>query len=179
MRPVCSVFIASSLDGFIARPDGGLDWLDAVQSPGEDYGFGEFLASVDTLVVGRRTWEVVLGFGEWPYAGKRVVVLTGRPTEPRHGETFLAGAPAEIVERLGREGARRLYVDGGATIARFLEAGLVDDLTVSVVPVLLGDGIRLFPGRPPETRLVLEESRTFPSGLVRLRYRAGARPPTA
>jgi dihydrofolate reductase len=176
MRPTCSVFIAASLDGFIARPDGGLDWLDAVQSPGEDYGFGEFFSSIDTLVLGRRTYEWALGFGGWPYAGKRVAVLTHRPGEPRHGETFLAGDPAAIVERLGREGARHLYVDGGATIARFLEAGLVDDLTISILPVLLGDGIRLFPGRPPETRLALVESRAFPSGLVRLRYRAGSRP---
>jgi dihydrofolate reductase len=170
-RPTCAVFIAASLDGFIARPDGGLDWLRAVEREGEDYGFAPFFASVDALLVGRGTWEVVLGFDPWPYGTKRVVVLTSRPATGAHGEGFHSGDPAPLLARLHAEGVRRVYVDGGATVSRFLAAGLVDELTVSVIPVLLGDGIRLFQGGYPERSLALESSRAFPSGLVQLRYR--------
>ncbi len=169
-RPRCSAFLAASLDGFVARPDGGLDWLARFEASGEDHGFAEFLGSVDALVVGRGTYDAVLGFPAWPYAGKRVVVLTHRPPAPRHGETFAFGAPEEIVASLGAAGARRLYVDGGATVSSFLRAGLLDDLTVSVIPVVLGEGIRLFQPPLPERALALGEARAFPSGLVRLRY---------
>jgi dihydrofolate reductase len=175
-RPHCAVFIATSLDGFIARRDGTVDWLDAVRVDGEDYGFAEFFGSVDTLVVGRATWETVRAFDDWPYAGKRVVVLTHRSAAGRHGERFLAGEPATLLARLAGEGAHRVYVDGGAVVSQFLQAGLVDDLTVSIIPVLLGDGIPLFQGqgRQPERSLRLAGSRAFASGLVQLRYRAGA-----
>lgn len=170
-RPLCSAFIASSVDGYIAREDGGLDWLDAVQAEGEDYGFGEFFAAVDVLVLGRRTYDTVLGFDAWPYAGKRCIVLTHRPASARHGEEFSAEDPAALVARLGREGARRLYVDGGAVIRQFLAAGLIDDLTLSLIPVLLGRGIRLFTDSAPTTRLLVERVRSWPSGLVQLTYR--------
>lgn len=171
-RPRCSAFLAASLDGFIARPDGGLDWLKPFDASGEDYGLDAFLRSVDAIAVGRGTYDVVLGFAEWPYAGKRVVVLTHRPPAPRHGETFASGTPDEIVASLGAAGVRRAYVDGGATVSAFLRAGLLDDVTVSVIPVVLGDGIRLFQPPLPERRLVLKDARAFPSGLVRLRYGA-------
>ena len=174
VRPRCSAFLAASLDGFIARPDGGLDWLRAVEASGEDYGFAEFFSSVDTLSVGRATYDVVLGFAEWPYAGKRVVVLTHRPPAPRHGETFASGTPEEIVASLGAAGARHVYVDGGATVSAFLRARLLDELTVSVIPVVLGDGIRLFQPPLPERTVVLRDARAFPSGLVRLRYDAAS-----
>ena len=167
----CSVYLAVSLDGYIARADGGLDWLSAVELEGEDYGFQAFLDSVDTLVLGRSTYEVVRDFEPWPYAGKRCVVLSHRPLEPRHGEEAFAGSPAELVERLCGQGARRAYVDGGATVRQFLAAGLVDDLTLSVIPILLGDGIPLFDGGVPETRLVLDGSQSWSSGLCQLRYR--------
>lgn len=173
-RPRCSVFIATSLDGFIARRDGAIDWLSAVERPGEDYGFAEFFATVDVLVMGRKTWETALGFPEWPYAGKRVVVLSRHPHEARHGEGFHAGTPSELVAALHREGVRRVYVDGGATIRSFLGAGLVDDLTVSLVPVLLGEGIPLFGEGVPEAKLTLQSCRAFEAGLVQLRYSLGA-----
>jgi dihydrofolate reductase len=174
-RPRCSAFLAESLDGFVARPGGGLDWLRAVEAPGEDYGFAEFFSAVDALVVGRGTYDAVLGFPEWPYAGKRVVVLTHRPPQPRHGEAFASGAPEDVVAALGAAGARRIYVDGGATVSAFLRAGFLDDLTVSIVPVVLGDGIRLFQPPLPERTLVLREARAFPSGLVRVRYDSRSR----
>jgi dihydrofolate reductase len=172
-RPRCSVFVATSLDGFIARRNGGIEWLAAVERPGEDYGFQTFFDGVDALVVGAATYRVALGLeGPWPWADKRVVVLTHRPPPaPRVDETFFAGDPAALVESLGAEGVRRLYVDGGAVISQFLAAGLVDDLTISVLPVLLGDGVRLFQGTLPERRLALVSSRAFPSGLVQGSYR--------
>ncbi len=174
-RPRCSVFIASSLDGYIARADGSLDWLSIVEREGEDYGYREFLGAVDALVMGRKTYDTVLGFDEWPFAGKRCIVLThARPTSPRADEEFASGAPAALLEQLGRQGVRRVYVDGGAVIRQFLAAGLVDDLTLSVIPVLLGGGIRLFDTDPrcraPAASLRLSSARNFESGLVQLRY---------
>ncbi|HKY40266.1 MAG TPA: dihydrofolate reductase family protein [Polyangiaceae bacterium] len=169
-RPRCSVFIATSLDGYIARKDGSFDFLSIVEQPNEDYGFAEFFATVDVLVIGRHTYETALGFPEWPYAGKRCIVLTHRETPSVHGEQFFAGAATGLVEQLGLGGAQRLYVDGGAVIRDFLAAGLIDDMTISIVPVLLGEGIALFGPEVPEQRLVLESSRSYPSGLVQLHY---------
>lgn len=169
-RPHCAVFVATSLDGYIALPDGSVEWLDAVRLDGEDYGFDAFFASVDTLLMGRLTWETVVRMGEWPYAGKRVVVLTHRPAEARHGELFRAGGPAELLAALHAEGARRVYVDGGQVISAFLREGLVDELTLSIIPTLLGHGIPLFRGELPRRALRLVGSRAYPSGLVQLRY---------
>lgn len=165
----CSVYIASSLDGFIARRDGSLDWLGVVQLAGEDYGYSKFVATVDTLVIGRGTYDVVLGFGAWPYEGKRVVVLTHRPGESRHGEEFFAGPVSDVAAQLAREGAQRVYVDGGVVVQQFLAAKLIDDLTISVIPVLLGDGIPLF--AKSEASLELAGVESWSSGLVQLRYR--------
>lgn len=171
-RPSFCVFVAASLDGFIARPDGGLDWLEPMQVPGEDHGFQAFFGAVDALAIGRKTYDFARGLPAWPYAGKRVVVLTHRPAPPRADETFFAGTPEALSALLEAEGARRVYLDGGAAVSAFLAAGLVDELTVSIVPVVLGDGIRLFQGPLPERRLVLQEARPHAgTGLVQLRYR--------
>ena len=170
VRPQCSVFIAMSLDGYIARADGSLDWLSVVEREGEDYGYRAFVDGVDALVMGRKTYDTVLGFDEWPFAGKRCIVLThARPTSPRADEEFASGAPAALLEQLGRQGVRRVYVDGGAVIREFLAGDLIDDLTVSIIPVLLGSGLPLF-GGGGEQRLKLRESRAFDSGLVQLTY---------
>jgi dihydrofolate reductase len=169
-RPRCSVFIAMSVDGFIAPPDGSLGWLSVVEQPGEDYGYAQFFESIDTVVVGRKTYEVALGFENWPYAGKRCIVLTHRPAAPKRGAEFFDGTPDALVERLGREAAKHVYVDGAAVIQQFLAAGLVDALTLSIVPVVLGDGISLFGKSGAERSLALREARAFPSGLARLVY---------
>ena len=169
-RPRFSVFIATSLDGFIARSDGGIDWLAMVETPSQDYGYPQFFASIDTLLVGRGTYDTALGFPEWPYRHKRCLVLTHRPITPRYDETAIAGEPCAIARELYEAGARHVYVDGGATIRQFLAAGLVDSLTLSVVPILLGSGLRLFGPEQPETRLQLKQVRDFPTGLVQLRY---------
>ncbi len=176
MRPIFSVFIATSLDGFIARSDGGLDWLEH-ESGGEDYGYAAFIATVDTLVMGRRTYDTALAFAEWPYAAQRVVVLSRRlgtadVPEPLRGRVAISNSPPEtLAAELAAAGARHVYVDGGETIRGFLAAGLIDALTVSVLPVLLGDGIPLFGGPARDRRLELVASRAFASGLVQSTYR--------
>ena len=172
-RPRCSVYIAVSLDGFIARRDGGLDFLGDVQLDGEDYGYAAFLASVDTLIVGRGTWEVVRTFPSWPWEGKRVIVLTNRPATAVRDEIFAAGALAPILAGLHAGGARHVYVDGGAVVRQALAEGAVDELTLSIVPRLLGDGLPLFGAGVPEVRLRCLGSRAWEaSGLVQLRYEA-------
>lgn len=175
MRPRFCAFLACSLDGFIARPDGGLDWLGPFEKSGEDYGYRAFFEAIDTVVLGRGTYDTVLGFQAWPYAGKRVVVLTHRPAVARAEERFHAGELEPLVQSLEREGAKEVYVDGGKTISAFISAGLLDRLTLSVAPVLLGAGLPLFSVRAPDRRLELRSHRAFPSGLVQLEYalRAG------
>lgn len=169
----CSVFIATSVDGFVAGPNDELDWLASVERPNEDYGYKAFMDTVDALVMGRRTYEVVLGFPEWRYGGTRVCVLSKslKASDMRHGAEVFAGSPSELVADLRAQGVERAYVDGAAVIRSFLEAGLLDDLTISVIPVVLGRGIRLFGDALPRRDLVLEEHLAFPSGLVQSRYR--------
>ena len=146
-----SAYIATSLDGFIARKDGGLDWLDeanATVPEGEDCGFHAFMGSVDTLVMGRKTYEKVLSFGQWPYGEIPVVVLSRNSISfPSHLPDSLAHSslsPRALIEQLSGQGSRHVYVDGGATIQGFLSQGLLDEITVTVIPVVLGEGIPLF-----------------------------------
>ncbi len=172
-----SVFVGASVDGFIARSNGDLDWLPA--DGGEPHGYDEFIASVDAIVIGRNTFETVLTFGAWPYGDKRVVVLSSRPVDLSVAVggivEQMAGSPAEIVSRLAASGAHHLYVDGGITIQRFLREGLVDRLIVTRVPVLIGDGIPLFGTLPHDVRLDHVATRHYPSGLVQSEYRVAAR----
>ena len=176
-RPVVSVFIATSLDGFIARENGSIDFLDCVQAPGEDYGFQAFFASVDTVVIGRNTYNTVLGFGEWPYRDKRVVVLAHAAPASRHGERFHAGKLAPLLAQLHDEGSRRVYLDGGRTIRQGLAENLVDDMTISTIPVLLGKGLPLFAGDVPASTWDLTDAQGFASGLVRCCWRQRDLPP--
>jgi len=167
-RPRVSAFLGASLDGFIAEEDGGLGFLKPFEQ--EEHGYAEFYASVDTLLMGRKTYETVLGFEAWPFAGKRVVVLTRSARSPRFGERFLAGEPRDVLATLARDGARHVYADGGEVVSQFLAAGLLDSLTISIVPVVLGTGIRLFGASPGRHAPVLESARTLASGVVQLRY---------
>src|SRR5512147_1241969 len=116
-RPRSLAFLGMSLDGFIAGPGDELDWLERGGGPPEDNGFAEFFASVDALLVGRRTWEVVARFPRWPYEDKRLFVLTRRPARGSHGEQFVEGAPAQVLATLGDRGIRRVYVDGGRVVS--------------------------------------------------------------
>ncbi|MGI0049296.1 MAG: dihydrofolate reductase family protein [Nitrososphaera sp.] len=169
-----SVFIGMSLDGFIARTNGDLDWM---QGPGGevggDYGYDSFIARIDAIVLGRKTFVKVLTFGTWPYQ-KPVIVLTHRPLQipaklQKIVET-MAGTPKEVVDRLANRGLLRLYVDGGQTIQGFLSAGLVHELIMSRLPVLIGTGIPLFGPLQADIRLKLLETRTFPGGMVQSSY---------
>ena len=166
-----SVFVGTSLDGFIARPDGSFDFLPVDTT--EDHGYGEFFASVDLLVMGRKTYETALGFDGWPYGPKPVFVLSSRPLAPApEGAVVerMAGPPAEIVARLDARGFRHAYLDGGATIQGFFAAGLVQRLIVTRVPVLIGSGIPLFGPLPADRALRHVATRVFPSGLVQSEY---------
>jgi dihydrofolate reductase len=169
---MCSVFVGTSLDGFIARPNGDLDWLP--EGGGEPHGYQEFFDSIDSLVIGRKTFETVLSFNAWPYGDKRVVVLSSRPLDLSAAGFStveqMAGPPAEIVSRLAAKGARHLYIDGGVTVQRFLEAGLIQRLIITRVPVLIGEGIPLFGSLPRDVRLHHVATRQYPSGLVQSEY---------
>jgi len=176
MSPVTvSVFVGASVDGFIARSNGDLDWLPA--GGGEPHGYNEFIASVDAIVIGRKTFEKVLTFDGWPYGDKRVVVLSSRPVDlsaAGGGVEQMSGPPAEIVSQLAASGAHHLYVDGGITIQGFLRAGLVQRLVITRVPVLIGDGIPLFGTLPRDVRLRHMATRHYPSGLVQSEYHVAA-----
>ena len=183
-----SVYIATSLDGFIARENGGLDWLLGAQqgesregdgadgnSGDEDDGFQEFMDSVDVLVMGRNTYEVVLSFGPWPYGSKRVLVLTSTPIQI---PVDLAGtvnwrscSPAGLVKELSESGAKHLYIDGGKTIQGFLNAGLIDEITITRIPVLIGSGIPLFGPLGNDKHLAHIETQSFDYGMVQSKYK--------
>jgi dihydrofolate reductase len=178
MRARCSIFIATSLDGFIARPDGSIDWLDranARASSSEDYGYGRFFASVDALVMGRKTFDTVRAFATWPYEDKPVIVLSRTLSALPEGTPATASLsdeePRVLLERLGREGLSHVYVDGATTVQRFVRDGLVDAITITTIPVLIGQGRPLFAALAQDIELALVESRAFDSGFVQSTYR--------
>lgn len=166
-----SVFIGTSLDRFIARPDGAIDWLGEPTVDGEDFGYGAFMAGIDVLVMGRRTYEKVLTFGDWPYE-KPVVVMTSRSLTAPAGAAveFRPGTPREVVEELRGRGVEGVYLDGGALIQSFLREGLVDRLVITTIPVLIGEGIPLFGVLEHDVRLEHTATRSFPDGQVQSDY---------
>ena len=170
-----SVFIGTSVDGFIARANGDLDFLPP--GGGEPHGYDEFMATVDALVIGRKTFETVLRFDAWPYAEKPVFVLSARPlATPPPGAVVerMSGVPADIVSQLAARGVGHIYVDGGITIQRFLQAGLIQRLIITRVPVLIGSGVPLFGALPRDILLEHVVTRQYASGLVQSEYRVAA-----
>lgn len=169
---MASVFVGTSLDGFIARPNGTFDFLPP--DGGEPHGYDEFIASVDTIVMGRNTFETVLGLGPWPYGDKRVVILSNRPMDlsaiPAAVVEQMAGPPEQIIAQLARTGAQHLYIDGGITIQQFLRAGLIHRLIITRIPVLIGEGIPLFGALPHDVQLRHITTRHYPSGMVTSEY---------
>lgn len=166
-----SVFIGTSLDGFIARVNGDLDFLPP--GGGEPHGYDEFIATVDGLVIGRKTFETVLTFDTWPYNEKPVFVLSTRslaPAPPGAVVERMSGNPAEIVSQLAARGIRHIYVDGGITIQRFLQAGLIQRLIITRVPVLIGTGVPLFGALQRDIALKHVATRQYASGLVQSEY---------
>lgn len=165
-----------SIDGFIARTDGSLDWLDEFENQdGEDYGYNKFIAGIDTIVMGRVTYEQILGFGiDWPYSGYRTFVLT---TDANYN---IMTPDTEITDRINKNiidnlksaGEKDIWIAGGGKlITEFLNLGAIDEMILSVVPRILGSGIRLIPGNPGDIRFELLETETFKSGIVNLNYK--------
>jgi len=166
-----SVFVGTSLDGFLARKSGAFDFLPT--DGGEPHGYDEFIKSVDAIVIGRNTFEVVRAMPGWAYGKKRVVVLSSRPidlSKIRGRVEQMSGSPAEIVARLEATGAHHLYVDGGITIQRFFRDGLVNRITITRVPVLIGEGIPVFGSLAHDIKLRHLATRSFSSGLVTSEY---------
>ena len=166
-----SVFVGISVDGFMARLDHTLDFLPA--GGGEPHGYDEFIATVDALLIGRKTYETVLAFDAWPYGQKPVFVLSSRPLAPAPASAVvehLSGPPADIVAQLARRGFQHAYVDGGITIQQFLQAGLIQRLTITRVPVLIGTGIPLFGATAHDIALKHIATRQYASGLVQSEY---------
>ena len=173
-----SVFIATSLDGFIARANGSIDWLEkanATVPTGEDCGYRAFIDTVDVLVMGRNTYEMALSFGAWPYEDKRVLVLSSKaiqiPKAIAHTVSTAAETPNQVVARLTAQGATHLYIDGGRTIQQFLSAGLIDELTITLIPVLLGTGIPLFGPLAKDVSLTHLSTQAYDFGFVQHKYR--------
>lgn len=170
------VFIAVSLDGYIARKDGDINWLLQRDDPTEDHGYTAFIADKDWIVMGRGSYEKVLTFNEWPY-DRPVLVLSRQLTDAPVPEAlkgrvqFSHRTPREVIDDLAAQNVHRVYIDGGQVIQSFLREGVVADIVITTVPVLLGSGIPLFGSLPHDIDLTLLSSRSFPSGLVQSHYR--------
>ncbi|MFD2094094.1 dihydrofolate reductase family protein [Blastococcus deserti] len=174
-----SVFLGMSVDGFIARLDGDLDWLtggqDANTAPddgaGGDFGFADFVSGIDAVVMGRSTYDVITPFGSWPYQGKPVHVLSTTLVPGADPRMTVHASFDEAVAALSAAGYRRVYVDGGRTVHQFLRAGLIGDLTLSRVPILIGTGHTPFGELAADVPLERVQTQTFPSGMVQTTYR--------
>lgn len=168
-------YIAASLDGYVATPDGGVDWLKPFQ--GYDYGYDRFTAEIGTVAMGRVTYDHALGFGVgWPYPGKRGIVVTSRPLEspPEGVEAWRDGVAALVPRLRAAQGGDVWIVGGPALQSAFIELGALDRLELFVVPVLLGDGVPLFAKSGRRHALTLTAAESLPGGMVRLDYRFGA-----
>ncbi|SPH24923.1 Dihydrofolate reductase [Defluviimonas aquaemixtae] len=170
------VFMAMSLDGFIARADHSLDWLLKHQIEGEDHGYDAFEASVDGIVMGSGSFRAVLKFGEWPYR-KPVIVLSQSLSDrdvPKHLSdrvTISRSTPSDLMRERGASGWSRVYVDGGKVVQKFLRDGLVEDLRITIIPILIGSGIRLFGELDHDLALELVAAKPYPSGLLGTHYK--------
>lgn len=173
-RPKMSVYIATSMDGYIARKDDGLDWLENFSPPPEnlyeDYGFKKFLASVDAVIMGKNTYKIATRTNAWPYQGKRVIVLSSTLSSVSNKAEIYSGNIIQLIERLYSEDISRIYVDGGKTISQFLNNGLIDELIISILPVILGSGIPLFHTIFQDSWCRLTSSKAYSNGLMQLRY---------
>jgi dihydrofolate reductase len=167
------LYIAVSLDGKIASEDDNLDFLKLVERPGEDYGYEEFLKSIDTVILGRRTFDKLISFGlKEPYPGKKCFVLTRNPRSAYKNFEFYNGDLAELISTINREEGLNIFLDGGSQVTnQFIRLNLIDEYIVSIIPVILGKGIPLFEEGLPNIQLKFIGSRNYESGLVLLRYK--------
>jgi dihydrofolate reductase len=170
-HPRIRLYVAVSLDGFIADTSGGVEWLQPYET--EDVGFSAFFREIGAIVSGRRTYDQSRGFPSWPYPGKRVVVLTSRPldVEPPDGVEAYRGDLTLLADKLKRETSGDIWILGGARVAQdFLERGLIDRIELYIIPVLLGDGVRLFSTVDHARTLAFSEAKPYPNGIVGLIY---------
>ncbi|MBZ4188917.1 dihydrofolate reductase family protein [Niabella beijingensis] len=170
-----SLFIATSLDGYIAKPNDDLSFLKLVEKEGEDYGYKEFIETIDTLIIGRRTYDYVvkeIGASHYDNGERNVYVIT-RTERPNIGKTtFYTGNLTELVQQLKSENGKNIYCDGGAEVINdLLKHDLIDEFIISVIPVLLGNGTRLFKDGRPEQILEFVKAKTFETGLIQLNYK--------
>ena len=168
-----SVFIASSIDGYIATEGGSLEWLEAAARPEEDYGFHAFIETVDALAMGRGTYDHIAHLDPLPFGDRPVHVFTHHPPRARPGVTFWAVSPRQALAHWEAAGLHRVYVDGGKLISAFLAEGLIDDMVLTTAPVLLGAGRPLFHPIAATARMELVDVRSWPSGFVNRTYRRG------
>ena len=168
-----SVFIASSIDGYIATEGGSLEWLEAAARPEEDYGFQAFIETVDALAMGRGTYDHIAHLDPLPFGDRPVHVFTHHPPRARPGVTFWAVSPRQALAHWEAAGLHRVYVDGGQLISAFLAEGLIDDMVLTTAPVLLGAGRPLFHPIAATATMELVDVRSWPSGFVNRTYRRG------
>jgi dihydrofolate reductase len=175
MKKKNKVFIATSIDGYIADKKGGIDWLHSIPNPNNiDMGYGEFVSQVDAIVLGRTTFDTVCGFDmDWPYQ-KTVFVLSNRmsaiPEEYKHKAELVKGSLKEIIEKIHNKGCYTLYIDGGRTIQGFLKEDLIDEMTITVIPYLLGGGIPLFTDLPKRLEFECIDSKIYLGKVVQNRF---------
>jgi Dihydrofolate reductase len=170
-RKLC-LFIAMSLDGYIAKPDGDISFLDEMNQEGEDYGYNAYIETVDTVLLGRKTYDKIRSMGvDIPYGNRSVYVLTRTSRENLGMTIFYSGDLRDLVNDLKSQSGKNIYCDGGAEIIQQLLADeLIDEMTISVIPVILGNGIRLFNGSYAEQKLNLLDSKSYRKGLTQLHY---------
>jgi dihydrofolate reductase len=166
------IFIATSLDGFIAREDGSLDWLSMVDSPGEDYGYNEANEDADTIIMGRKTYDKVKELSdEFPHKDKKVYILSRKERTGENNIIFTGKDPGELIRELKTLSGKNIYIDGGAQIVQeLMRQDLIDEYIISVLPVFLGSGIALFGNTGRQKMLRLKYCHSFASGLVQLAY---------
>ncbi len=170
IRPKVSIYIAESIDGYIAKEDGSLDWLDIVNIKGEDYGYHTFCSSIDTIVMGRKTYDAIANLVDWPYKNIRVIVLSTTLHSKRSEVELYSGPIDSLLIQLHNEGVKHVWVDGGETASEFIDTGYVDHIILSVVPVILGKGVPLFNSMKQTHRCRLVSSKAYSSGLLQIHY---------
>lgn len=167
------LYIAMSLDGYISKPDDDIGFLSLVEKEGEDYGYGEFIKTIDTVIIGRKTYDKVISMDiDFPYSGKDVFVITRTSAPGTDDVKFYSGNLKTLIEKIKSEKGKNIFCDGGAeTVNGLLNEDLIDELIISVIPVLVGDGKKLFKDGRPEQRLKLISTKYFETGLVQLHYK--------
>lgn len=166
------LYIAMSVDGYIAKEDGDINWLSVVDTPNEDYGYNEFISTIDTVIMGRKTYDKVLTFGiKFPHKDRKCYVLSNTKTGKDENVEFYRGDLIKLIMKIRKENSKNIFIDGGAeTVFELMKTGIIDKFVISIIPVILGSGISLFKSGSPEHKLKLTGCKSFNSGLVQLFY---------